>query len=172
MQELFSNVEHAIAQYEYACQQEEGLYDLMRDAERDMQIYNAQAASSEDGSAQMAALEKMRSAALQYKQYESQLQQVQNSKNQALGYLQATRMELLKVIKTIEEKLPKFDQSISVFEQMASNPFGSSASAQLPQLRATRAQYQQNLDEAYVLIDKIDGALNGGGNAPQKVLRR
>ena len=157
MDALFNNVENAISQYEQACEQEEMLYDMMRDAENDMNRYSAQASSSEDASEQ---------------QCQNQLQQVQNAKAQALRYLQATRSELNNVVKAIEEKLPKFDQSISTFEQMASNPFGSSAAAKLPQLRATRAEYQQNLNDAYTLIDRIDSVLNGSGNAPQKVLRR
>lgn len=172
MEALFSNVENAISQYEQACQQEERLYDMMRDAENDMNRYNSQASSSEEASDQKAALEQMRAAALRYQQCQNQLQQVQNAKQQALRYLQATRSELTNVIKSIKEKLPKFDQSISTFEQMASNPFGSSASAQLPQLRAKRAEYQQNLNDAYTLVDRIDSVLNGNGNAPQKVLRR
>ena len=114
----------------------------------------------------------MKAAALRYQQCQSQLGQVQAAKAQALSYLQSTRSELVNVVKSIEEKLPKLDQSISTFEQMASNPFGSSAAAQLPQLRARRAEYKQNLDDAYTLIDRIDSALNGSGYAPQKVLRR
>ena len=141
MEALFNNVENAISQYEQACEQEETLYDMMRDAENDMNRYSSQASSSEEAS-------------------------------QAQRYLQATRSELTNVIKSIEEKLPKFDQSISTFEQMASNPFGSSAASQLPQLRARRAEYQQNLNDAYTLVDRIDSALNGGGNSPQLVLRR
>ncbi len=172
MDALFNNVENAISQYEQACEQEEMLYDMMRDAENDMNRYSAQASSSEDASEQRAALEQTKAAALRYQQCQNQMQQVQNAKAQALRYLQATRSELNNVVKAIEEKLPKFDQSISTFEQMASNPFGSSAAAKLPQLRATRAEYQQNLNDAYTLIDRIDSVLNGSGNAPQKVLRR
>ena len=167
MEALFNNVENAIAQYEQACEQEETLYDMMRDAENDMNRYSSQASSSEDASDQRAALEQMRAAALRYQQCQNQLQQVQAAKSQALRYLQATN-----VITSIEDKLPKMDQSISTFEQMAANPFGSSAAAQLPQLRARRAEYQQNLNDAYTLVDRIDSALNGGGNSPQKVLRR
>ena len=175
MEALFNNVENAIAQYEQACEQEETLYDMMRDAENDMNRYSSQASSSEDASDQRAALEQMRAAALRYQQCQkcqNQLQQVQAAKSQALRYLQATRSELTNVITSIEDKLPKMDQSISTFEQMAANPFGSSAAAQLPQLRARRAEYQQNLNDAYTLVDRIDSALNGGGNSPQKVLRR
>lgn len=172
MEALFNNVENAISQYEHACEREETLYDMVRDAENDMNRYSSQASSSEGASDQRAALEQMRAAALRYQQYQNQLQQVQAAKAQALRYLQATRSELANVIKSIEEKLPKFDQSISTFEQMASNPFGSSASAQLPQLRARRAEYQQNLNDTYTLVDRIDSALNGGGNSPQRVLRR
>lgn len=172
MEALFNNVENAISQYEQACEQEETLYEMMQDAESDMNRYSAQASSSEEASEQRAALEQVRAAALRYKQCQNQLQQVQNVKTQALRYLQATRSELTNVIKSIEEKLPKFDQSISTFEQMTSNPFGSSAASQLPQLRARRAEYQQNLNDAYTLVDRIDSALNGGGNSPQKVLRR
>ena len=162
MEALFNNVENAIAQYEQACEQEETLYDMMRDAENDMNRYSSQASSSEDASDQRAALE----------QCQNQLQQVQAAKSQALRYLQATRSELTNVITSIEDKLPKMDQGISTFEQMAANPFGSSAAAQFPQLRARRAEYQQNLNDAYTLVDRIDSALNGGGNSPQKVLRR
>lgn len=172
MEALFNNVENAIAQYEQACEQEETLYDMMRDAENDMNRYSSQASSSEDASDQRAALEQMRAAALRYQQCQNQLQQVQAAKSQALRYLQATRSELTNVITSIEDKLPKMDQSISTFEQMAANPFGSSAAAQLPQLRARRAEYQQYLNDAYTLVDRIDSALNGGGNSPQKVLRR
>lgn len=152
MEALFNNVENAIAQYEQACEQEETLYDMMRDAENDMNRYSSQASSSEDASDQRAALEQMRAAALRYQQCQNQLQQVQAAKSQALRYLQATRSELTNVITSIEDKLPKMDQSISTFEQMAANPFGSSAAAQLPQLRARRAEYQQNLNDAYTLL--------------------
>lgn len=172
MEALFSNVENAISQYEQACKQEETLYEMMHDAENDMNRYSTQASSSEEASDQRVALEQMRAAALRYQQCQNQLQQVQAAKAQALRYLQATRSELTNVIKSIEEKLPKFDQSIRTLEQMASNPFGTSASAQLPQLRVRRAEYQQNLNDAYTLIDRIDSALNGGGNSPQRVLRR
>lgn len=172
MEVLFNNVENAISQYEQACEQEEKLYDMMRDAENDMNRYNSQASSSEDASEQRSALEQMRAATLRYQQCQDKLQQVQAIKAQALRYLQATRLELNNVIKSIEEKLPKFDQSLSTFEQMASNPFGSSATANLPQLRARRAEYQQNLNDAYTLIDRIDSVLNGGGNSPQRILRR
>lgn len=172
MEALFNNVENAISQYEQACQQEEALYDMMRDAENGMNRYSSQASSSEEASDQRAALEQMRAAALRYQQCQNQLQQVQATKAQAQRYLQATRSELTNVIKSIEEKLPKFDQSISTFEQMASNPFGTSAASQLPQLRVTRAEYQKNLNDAYTLVDRIDSALNGGGNSPQLVLRR
>lgn len=172
MEALFNNVENAISQYEQACEREEALYEMMRDAENDMNRYSSQASSSEDASDQRAALEQMRAAALRYQQCQNQLQQVQAAKSQALRYLQATRSELTNVITSIEDKLPKMDQSISTFEQMAANPFGSSAAAQLPQLRARRAEYQQNLNDAYTLVDRIDSALNGGGNSPQKVLRR
>ena len=153
MEALFNNVENAIAQYEQACEQEETLYDMMRDAENDMNRYSSQASSSEDASDQRAALEQMRAAALRYQQCQNQLQQVRAAKSQALRYLQATRSELTNVITSIEDKLPKMDQSISTFEQMAANPFGSSAAAQLPQLRARRAEYQQNLNDAYTLVD-------------------
>lgn len=172
METLFNNVENAISQYEQACQQEEALYEMMQDAEYEMNRYSSQASSSEEAADQKAALEQMKDAALRYQQYQNQLQQVQNAKNQALRYLEATRSELNNVIKSIEEKLPKFDQSISTFEQMASNPFGSSAASQLPQLRARRAEYQQNLNDAYTLVDRIDSVLNGEGDSPQKVLRR
>lgn len=172
MEALFNNVENAISQYEQACEREEALYEMMRDAENDMNRYSSQASSSKEASDQRAALEQMKAAALRYQQYQNQLQQVQAAKAQALRYLQATRSELTNVIKSIEEKLQKFDQSISTFEQMASNPFGASASTQLPQLRARRAEYQQNLNDAYTLVDRIDSALNGGGNSPQRVLRR
>lgn len=172
MQALFNNVENAISQYEQACEQEEALYEMMRDAENDMNRYSSQASSSEEASDQRAALEQMRAAALRYQQCQNQLQQAQAAKTQAQKYLQATRSELTSVIKSIEEKLPKFDHSISTFEQMASNPFGSSAASQLPQLRARRVEYQQNLNDAYTLVDRIDSALNDGGNSPQKVLRR
>ncbi len=172
MEALFNNVENAISQYEQACQQEEALYDMMRDAENDMNRYSSQASSSEDTSEQREALEQTKAAALRYQQCQNQLQQVQAAKAQALRYLQATRAELTNVITSIEEKLPKFDQSISTFEQMASNPFGSSAASQLPQLRARRAEYQQNLNDAYTLVDRIDSVLNGSGDSPQLVLRR
>lgn len=156
MEALFNNVENAIAQYEQACEQEETLYDMMRDAENDMNRYSSQASSSEDASDQRAALEQMRAAALRYQQCQNQLQQVQAAKSQALRYLQATRSELTNVITSIEDKLPKMDQSISTFEQMAANPFGSSAAAQLPQLRARRAEYQQNLNDAYTFVSSGD----------------
>lgn len=172
METLFNNVENAIFQYEHACQQEEQLYSLMSDAENDIDRYSSQASSSEEISDQRAALEQMKSAALRYQQYQNKLQQVQEAKSQALRYLQVTRSELINVIKSIEEKLPKFDQSIRTFEQMASNPFGTSAAAQLPQLRARRDEYQHNLNNAYTLVEKIDSALSGESNAPQKILRR
>ena len=41
MEALFNNVENAIAQYEQACEQEETLYDMMRDAENDMNRYSS-----------------------------------------------------------------------------------------------------------------------------------
>ena len=172
MDQLFANVDNAIEQYQQMCEQEQALYEMMQDAEREMNQYSSQASTSEDPSEQIAALERVKAAAQRYQQYQLQLQQVQNAKAQALQYLQATRAELTNVISSIEAKLPKFDQSIRTFEQMASNPFGSSASAQLPQLKATREQYQRNLNDAYTLVDKIDSALNGGGNAPTRVLRR
>lgn len=172
MEALFNNVENAISQYEQACEQEETLIEMMQDAESEMNRCSSQASSSEDPSEQRAALEQMRAAAQRYQQCQNQLQQVQNAKSQALRYLQATRAELTNVIKMIEEKLPKFDQSISTFEQMASNPFGASAASQLPQLRSRRAEYQQNLNDAYSLVDRIDSVLNGGGNSPRLVLRR
>lgn len=84
MEALFNNVENAIAQYEQACEQEETLYDMMRDAENDMNRYSSQASSSEDASDQRAALEQMRAAALRYQQCQNQLQQVQAAKSQAL----------------------------------------------------------------------------------------
>ena len=172
METLFNNVENAISQYKQACQQEYMLYDMMRDAESEMNRYSSQAASAEEASDQRFALEQMKAAAQRYQQYQNQLQQVQVAKNQAINYLQSTRLELTNVIKSIEEKLPKFDQSIRTFEQMASNPFGASASARLPQLRATREEYQKNLNDAYILVDKIDAALNGSGDSPQIVLKR
>ena len=172
MEALFSNVENAISQYEQACDQEETLYDLIRDAESDMNRYSAQASSAEEPSDQRAALEQMREAALRIQDYQNKLQQVQNAKAQAARYLQATRSELQNVISTIEAKLPKFDQSISTFQQMAANPFGGSASAQIPQLQAKRDEYQRNLNDAYTLVERIDSALNGGGSQPQKILRR
>ena len=129
MEALFNNVESAISQYEQACQQEEMLYEMMSNAENEMSRFSAQASSSEDASDQRAALEQMKAAALRYQQCQSQLGQVQAAKAQALSYLQSTRSELVNVVKSIEEKLPKLDQSISTFEQMASNPFGSSAAA-------------------------------------------
>lgn len=172
MEALFNNVENAANQYEQACQQEEALYDMIKDAENDINRYSSQASSSEDASEQRAALEQMKASALRLQQYQNQLQQVQSAKAQAMRYLQATRSELANVIKSIEDKLPKFDESISTFEQITSTPFGASAALQLPQLRARRAEYQQNLNDAYTLIDRIDSVLNGGGNSPQLVLRR
>lgn len=172
MDALFSNVENAANQYEQACQQEETLYDMIRDAENDISRYSSQASSSEDASEQRAALEQMKTSTLRLQQYQNQLQQVQNAKAQALRYLHATRSELTNVIKSIEGKLPKLDESISAFEQMASNPFGSSAASQIPQLRTRRAEYQQNLNDAYTLVDRIDSVLNGDGSSPQLVLRR
>ena len=74
MEALFNNVENAISQYEQACEQEETLYDMMRDAENDMNRYSSQASSSEEASDQRAALEQMRAAALRYQQYQNQLQ--------------------------------------------------------------------------------------------------
>lgn len=164
MEALSQNVENAIAQYERACEQEEELrekIETLRDS--------SQASFSEEYPNQREDLEEMRETALQY-QY--QLQRVQAAKAQALEYLQSTRSELANVIKSLQEKLPKFDQSISAFEQMASNPFGSSAAAKLPQLRASRAEYQRNLNDAYTLVERIDSILNGGGNSPQRVLRK
>lgn len=172
MEALFNNVENAVTQYEQACQQEEALYDMIREAENDISRYSSQASSSEDASEQRAALEQMKAAALRLQQFQNQLQQVQSAKAQAMRYLQVTRSELTSVIKSIEDKLPKFDESISTFEQMASNPFGASAASQLPQLRARRAEYQQNLNDAYTLVDRIDSVLNGGGSSPQLILRR
>ena len=174
MEELSQNIEYAISQYEQAKEQEESLYEMMQDAERDMSRYSAQASASsdDDPSSQRYALEQMRAAAIRYQQCQNQLQQVQNAKAKALQYLQSTRSELVNVITSIEEKLPKFDQSISTFAQMANNPFGASAGAQLPQLRAKREEYQRNLDYAYSLLDRIDSALNDGGDTKRLVLRR
>lgn len=172
MEMLFNSVQNAISQYERACQQEGMLYEGMRDAEDDMNRYSAQASSAEEPSDQREALERMREAALRYQQYQNQLRQVQAAKQQALAYLQATRAELTNVIVSLEEKLPRLDQSISTFEQMASNPFGSSARAQVPQLRARRAEYQQNLNDAYSLVERIDSVVNGSGDAPALVLRQ
>ncbi|MCM1104453.1 MAG: hypothetical protein NC409_10150 [Clostridium sp.] len=172
MEVLFNKVESAASQYEQACQQEEVLYDMIGDAENDINRYSSQASSSEDASEQRAALEQMNAAALRLQQYQNQLQQVQSAKAHALRYLQTARSELANVIKSIEDALTKIDGSISVFEQMASNPFGASAASQLPQLRARRAEYQQNLNDAYTLTDRIDSVLNGSGNSPQLVLRR
>ena len=62
MDALFNNVENAISQYEQACEQEEMLYDMMREAENDMNRYSAQASSSEDASEQRAALEQTKAA--------------------------------------------------------------------------------------------------------------
>ena len=160
MDQLFANVDNAIEQYQQMCEQERTLYEMMQDAESEMNQYSSKASSSENASDQIAAQEHANDAAQRYHQYQKQLQQVQNSKAQALGYLQATRAELENVIKTIQSKLPKIDQSISTFEQMASNPFGSSASTQLPKIRAIRDNYQKNLDDAYSLANRIDSVLN------------
>ena len=172
MESLYNNVDRAIAQYEQACEQEAALYSMIQDAENEMSRYNAQASSAEDPSEERAALENMRDAAQRYQQYQEQLQQAQNAKAHALNYLQATRAELTNVINTLEAKIPKVEQSISTFEQMAANPFGASAADQLPKLRVVLADYQQNLNDAYTLAGRIDSVLNGGGSAPQKVLRR
>lgn len=173
MQELFNNVESAISQYEQAISQEEMIYQGISDAQSEMSYYSSVASSAEDASQQKAALQQMKSAALRLQQYQNQLQQVQNAKDQALRYLQATRAELVNVINSIENKLPKIDQSISTFQQMAGLSFGgSSASNQLGQLQAKRAEYQQYLNDAYSLTDRIDSALNGSGSQPRKVLRR
>ena len=72
-------------QYEQACQQEEMLYDMMRDAENDMNQYSSMASSSEDASEQRAALEQTKAAALRYQQCQNQLQQVQAAKTQAIS---------------------------------------------------------------------------------------
>ena len=63
MDQLFNNVENAIAQYEQACQEEMTLYEMMQDAEREMNAYSAQASSSEDSSDQIAALQQVKAAA-------------------------------------------------------------------------------------------------------------
>ena len=160
MEALFNNVENAISQYEQTCQQEEALYDMMSDAKTDMNRYSAQASSCEEASDQRAALEQMRAAELRYQQCQNQLQQVQAAKAQALRYLQATRSELTNVIRSIEEKLPKFDQSINTFEQMSATAFGQSAAQQLPRLKASRESYQKNLNDARILVNRIDSVFN------------
>lgn len=172
MNALYSNVDKAIAEYEQAQQQKDALYGLISDAENEMSRYNARALAAKDPAEERVALERMREAAQRYQRYQEQLRQAEVAEEHAKRYLQATRSELDNVIRVIEDKLPKFDQSISAFEQIAANPFGGSAASQLPSLRATRDDYQQNLNDAYTLAERIDAALNGGGAAPQKVLRR
>ena len=135
-------------------------YDMMSDAKTDMNRYSAQASSCEEASDQRAALEQMRAAELRYQQCQNQLQQVQAAKAQALRYLQATRSELTNVIRSIEEKLPKFDQSINTFEQMSATAFGQSAAQQLPRLKASRESYQKNLNDARILVNRIDSVFN------------
>lgn len=173
MEDLFNRVERAASQYEQACQQEETLYDMMQDAERDYSRYSSQASAAEDETAQNSAYVHIQEAQQRYQQCQAKLQQVQNEKAQALRELQATRSGVTDAINSLEENIPKIDQSISTFEQMASLPFGGAgATEKLPQLRARRAEYQKNLNDLYTLADRIDSVLDGGGNSPTLVLRK
>lgn len=173
MDDLYNRVENAIAKYEQACQQEETLYDMMEDAERDYSRYSSQMSSAEDSNAQSSAAQQMAAAQQRYVQCQNQLQQVQSIKAQALRELQATRSGIADAMQSLTQKLQQISQSIGTFEQMASLPFGgAAASEKLSFLQGRRQEYQQNLNDLGALADRIDSALNGGGNSPQKVLRR
>lgn len=173
MEDLFNRVEMTASRYEQACQREEALYDMIRDAENNINRYGSQASLSEDTYEQKAALERMKAAALSLQEHNNQLQQVQSEKAHALRELEATRAGVTDAINSLEEKIPRIEQSISSFEQMASLPFGGAvAMEKLSQQRARRAEYQQNLNHLYTLADRIDSVLNGGGSSPQLVLRR
>jgi DNA mismatch repair ATPase MutS len=167
MDELVNYVEKAISQYEQACNTEESLLQMIQDCDREISRLSSQASSSEEPSDQRQALEQMKAVAQQMQDYQRQLQQAQNQKTQSQRYLTVTRLELLNVIQTIEEKLPQIEQSIGIFEQASSNTFGVNASAQLPKLREMREEHQQNLNAAYNLVERIDAMLNGGGTSPK-----
>lgn len=172
IEELVNNVESAISQYEQARDEEEILIQMVQDCERKMYSLSSQASSADELSDQKYALEQMKATVQQLQNCQIRLQQMQNQKAQAQRYLTVTRAELLNVIRTIEEKLPKLDQSIGIFEKASLNMFGSNASSQLPGLRAVRDGHQQNLGIAYNLVERIDTILNGSGTPLQKVLRR
>lgn len=174
MDNLFAQVENAIAQLEQAKQTIETASEMRRQAEQRLYYLQAQASSSEDASDQLGVLEAMRSVAMEIKGYDAQIQNAQAAQTQAQRYLIATQTELNKVVQSITEKLPAFDKSLEGLGQMASvSSFGSQAvSAQYQKLSNTRADYQKNLDDAYALLDRIDSALNGGGTSPRLVLRR
>lgn len=173
MDDLFKRVEDAIARYEQACQQEEMLYEMISDAERDYSRYSSQMASAEDPNAQSYAAQQVAAAQRQYAQCQSQLQQVQSMKAHALRELQAIRSGVTDAMESLTQKLVQIRQSIGTFEQMASLPFGgAAASEKLITLRERSQEYQRNLNDLGALADKIDSAVEGGGNSPQKVLRR
>ena len=173
MDDLYNRVENAIAKYEQACQQEETLYEMMQDAERDYSRYSSQLSSAEDPNARSSAEQQMAAAQKLYIQCQSQLQQVQNNKAQALRELQATRSGINDAMQSLTQKLMQISQSIGTFEQMAALPFGgAAASEKLTFLRGRQQEYQQNLNDLGALADRIDSVLNGGGNSPQLVLRR
>lgn len=173
MNDLYNRVENVIAKYEQACQQEETLYDMMEDAERDYSRYSSQMSFSEDPNARSAVAEQMAVAQQRYIQCQSRLQQVQSVKSQALRELQATRSGITDAMQSLTQKLQQIAQSIGTFEQMASLPFGgASAADKLPFLKNRRQEYQQNLNDLGALVDRIDSVLNGDGDSPKLVLRR
>lgn len=167
--DLSYDVDYNISDYEEACKEEELLTELMNDALDDMRRYSSEASSSEDPDDKAYAAAKASEAEHQYHQCEVKLNQVKVKKDKALQYLHATQSVLNDEIKVIEEKLPKYDQSILTFELMGSSQFGgSSATSQLSNLQAKRDEYQENLDQAYSLLNRIDSAINGGGHSPQR----
>lgn len=173
MEELFNNVENAIHQYEQACQQEETLYSMMEDAERDYSHYSSQMSAAEDPNERNAAARQMAAAQQRYTQCQSQLQQVKINIDQTKRILQATKSGTADAMQNLTQKLMEISQSIGTFEQMASLPFGGAAAAEkLSFLQSRSQEYQQNLNDLGALADRIDSALNGSGTSPQRVLRR
>lgn len=170
--QLKTGIESAISQYEKALQDEETIYNLMREAENEMDRCKARLAYTNESSERSALIQQMQTLSVNYQQYQISLQQVLAAKAQAERYLQATRSELTKAIISIESTIAKIDQTISTYQTMASNPFGASAAAQLPTVQARRNAYQNDLNEAYALATRIDAVLNGGGSNLHKVRHR
>ena len=173
MNELYNRVENAITQYEQACQQEETLYSMMEDAQRDYSRYSSQMSTAEDPNERNSAARQMAAAQQRYTQCQSQLQQVKGNIDQTKRILQATKSGTADAMQSLTQKIMEISQSKSAFEQMASLPFGGAEAAEkLSYLQSRSQEYQQNLNDLGALADRIDSALNGGGTTRQKVLKR